>query len=323
MTVLVLTHEGDLTADRVTAELAVRGVRVVRVDQASIPQRTSISARICTGRAWSGRLAGVSGALVDLSAVRAVWHRHTRQFVVDERMSGPERAFAYGEARRGYGGVLAALGLGQALWVNDPMAAARAEYKPVQLQAAVQAGLRVPRTIITSDPKSAHDWALGLGRPVVYKPLSGAWHADEGQVRLIYTTPVTDPGELLDPAIGHTAHMFQEQIDKQCEARAIVVGSQVFAVRIDARTEAARQDWRADYDGLSYAPLKLPPDIELGLLDLHSRFGLAYGAADLICDRSGQWVFLETNQSGEWGWLAAETGVPVAAALADLLAGGS
>ena len=51
------------------------------------------------------------------------------------------------------------------------------------------------------------------------------------------------------------------------------------------------------------------------------RLGLVYGAADLICDEAGNWVFLETNQSGEWGWLTAETGVPIATALADLLAG--
>jgi len=319
----MLTHDADVTADRVAAELALRGVPVVRLDQASIPQRTSITARISARRPWSGRLSDAAGDLVDLSAVRAVWHRHTRQFVVDDRMSAPERAFAYGEARRGFGGVLAALGLGQARWVNDPMAAARAEYKPVQLQAAGQAGLSIPQTIITSDPKSAHDWALELGRPIIYKPLSGAWHADEGQVRLLYTSPVTDPGDLLDPALARTAHLFQEQIDKQFEARAIVVGSQVLAARIDTRTQAARQDWRADYDGLSYAPLQLPADIEAALVELHSRLGLVYGAADLVCDTSDQWIFLETNQAGEWGWLAAETGIPVAAALADLLAGGA
>ncbi|WP_279473315.1 hypothetical protein [Actinomadura darangshiensis] len=43
-------------------------------------------------------------------------------------MSSPERAFTYGEARRGFGGVLTALQ--DCLWVNDPMAAIRAEYKP-------------------------------------------------------------------------------------------------------------------------------------------------------------------------------------------------
>lgn len=323
MTVLILTHDADPTADRVAAELALRGVPVVRLDQASIPQRLSISARISTGRRWAGRLWDQAGELVDLSTVRAVWHRHTRQFVVDDRMSSPERAFAYGEARRGYGGVLAALGLGPCLWVNDPLAAARAEYKPVQLQAAAQVGLRIPETIITSDPQSAHDWALEMARPIIYKPLSGVWHADEGQVRVIYTTPVTDPADLLDLALARTANLFQEAIPKAFEARAVVVGHRVFAVRIDAASAAARQDWRADYDALTYSPLDLPADIRSALIDLHRLLGLVYGAVDMACDTAGRFVFFETNQSGEWGWLASQAGAPIAGALADLMTGGS
>jgi hypothetical protein len=56
------------------------------------------------------------------------------------------------------------------------------------------------------------------------------------------------------------------------------------------------------------------------LVSLHRRLGLFYGAADLIQnDESGQWTFLETNCAGEWGWLAAETGVAVTSALAGLL----
>jgi hypothetical protein len=42
----------------------------------------------------------------------------------------------------------------------------------------------------------------------------------------------------------------------------------------------------------------------------------------LICEASGRWVFLETNQNGEWGWLSDEAGLPVAGALADLLKAG-
>jgi hypothetical protein len=222
MTVLVLTHDGDTTADRVVAELAVRGIPVARLDQARIPMRISVTGRISSGGSWSGCLRDADGADIDLAAVRVVWHRHTRQFVVDDRMSAPEKAFAYGEARRGYGGILAALA--GCLWINDPMAAARAEYKPVQLAAATAAGLRIPDTIITSDPAAAYAWATDLGRPVIYKPLSGGWHADEGQARIIYTTPVTDLGTLLDPAISQTAHLFQEQIPKAFEARAVVAG---------------------------------------------------------------------------------------------------
>ncbi len=144
-------------------ELALRGVPVARLDQAEIPLRVWLDGQISTVRSWSGRLFGPKGTLADLADVRAVWHRHAKQFVIDADMSGPEKAFAYGEARRGYGGILAALS--GCLWVNDPMAAARAEYKPVQLAAATAAGLRIPQTIITSHPQTAYDWACRLARP--------------------------------------------------------------------------------------------------------------------------------------------------------------
>jgi ATP-grasp ribosomal peptide maturase len=321
VTVLALTTDSDSVADRVIAELALRGVPVARLDQAAIPLTVSLDGRIATGRPWTGRLFTENGTLVDLADVRAIWHRHTKQFVLDEGMSGPEKAFAYGEARRGYGGILAALP--GCLWVNDPMAAARAEYKPVQLAAATAAGLRIPQTIITSDPNTAYDWARQLDRPIIYKPLDGVWHADEGQVRVIYTTPVHNLDELLDPALGKTAHLFQEQIAKAFEARATIVGTQIFAVRIDASSPAAREDWRSDYGALDYSLIELPQNVAAGLIELHQRLGLVYGAADLICDQAGNWIFLETNQAGEWGWLATETGVPIAGALADLLAGGT
>jgi hypothetical protein len=207
------------------------------------------------------------------------------------------------------------------LWINDPMAAARAEYKPVQLAAASAVGLRIPDTLITSDPDAAYRWARNLGKPVIYKPLSGVWHADESQVRVIYTTVVDDIETLRDPALGQTAHLFQEQVPKAFEARAVVVADQVFTVRIDASSDSARQDWRSDYDALTYTLIQLPAATATALVALLQRLGLVYGAVDLICRPSGDWVFLELNQAGEWGWLAGATGVPIAGALADLMTG--
>lgn len=317
MTVLILTSDADLTADRVAAELALRGVPVVRLDPAEFPQRMSMSARISTGQGWSGDLTADSGDLVSLSAVRTVLHRRPTQFQMDERMSAPERAFAYGEARRGFGGVLTALA--HCRWINDPAAAMRAEYKPVQLAAASDCGLTIPETLITSDPQAAHAWAKELARPIVYKPLSGLFHGDEGQVRALYTTAVDDPDDLLDPALARTAHLFQEQIPKEFEARAVVVAGKVFTVRIDAATDEAQADWRSDYDALTYAPIELSSAVATALVELHERLGLVYGAVDLIHDSAGRWVLLETNQRGEWGWLESETGAPIAEAFADLM----
>lgn len=94
----------------------------------------------------------------------------------------------------------------------------------------------------------------------------------------------------------------------------------MFTVRIDAHTDPARTDWR-DYDGLSYAPINPPAQIEAALVALYRRLGLLNGAADLIVDPSGRWVFLETNPRGEWFWLEDHTGAPIGAAIADLLQG--
>ncbi|MGH8968272.1 MAG: hypothetical protein ACRDXB_23505, partial [Actinomycetes bacterium] len=71
----------------------------------------------------------------------------------------------------------------------------------------------------------------------------------------------------------------------------------------------------------AYSELQLPAETCAKLVALHRRLGLVAGAADLACDVDGRWVFFETNQSGEWGWLTQETGLPIAAAMADELTG--
>ncbi|WP_329251874.1 hypothetical protein OG417_07915 [Actinoallomurus sp. NBC_01490] len=124
---------------------------------------------------------------------------------------------------------------------------------------------------------------------------------------------------LLRQRLRLTAHLFQERVEKLYEARAVVVRDKVIAVRIEAGSDTAREDWRSDYDSLTYAPIELPASVSSALVELHHRLGLVYGAVDLACDTSERWVFLETNQRGEFGWLGEETGLPFAAAVADLL----
>jgi ATP-grasp ribosomal peptide maturase len=318
MSVLVLADEEDQTARRVAAELAGRGATVHTFDVADFPVKLTLSAEIGTNRPWTGRIGGA--CRIDLASVSAVYYRKPTQFKVPEVMSGPERLFAYGEARRGFGGVLQALS--GCLWVNDPVAAARCEYKPVQLAAGAAIGLPVPPTLITNEPDRAYEWARELGKPVIYKPLSGIWHADEGQVRVLYTTVVEDVDDLLDPALSYTAHLLQARIRAAREARAVIVGKEVFAIAIDSMTPG-EVDWRATYGSHRYERIELPASVNARLIELHQRLGLVYGAVDLILDAdTDQWTLLETNCAGEWGWLAEETGITVAAALADLLQAG-
>jgi hypothetical protein len=47
---------------------------------------------------------------------------------------------------------------------------------------------------------------------------------------------------------------------------------------------------------------------------------LAYGAFDFVEDADGTWWFLECNQSGQFGFVEADTGQPIARTIARWLA---
>jgi hypothetical protein len=103
----------------------------------------------------------------------------------------------------------------------------------------------------------------------VYKPLSGIAYRHEHGRDFIYTQPV-EASELDDTAIAATACLFQQRQDKAYEVRLTVVDGQCFAARIDANSERARIDWRADYDSLSYTPIPTPAPIQIAVRSLLS-----------------------------------------------------
>jgi hypothetical protein len=47
-----------------------------------------------------------------------------------------------------------------------------------------------------------------------------------------------------------------------------------------------------------------------------------FGAFDFVIATDGSWHFLECNPSGQWAFLEPPTGLPMTAAIADLLEGG-
>jgi hypothetical protein len=78
-------------------------------------------------------------------------------------------------------------------------------------------------------------------------------------------------------------------------------------------------DWRADFGALTYQFVDTPPEIENGLRAYMDKLGLAYAAFDFAIVTDEHAWFLESNGSGQYGWLETQTGEPITAALADLL----
>lgn len=314
-TVLVLTSDDDPTADAVIAELRRRPVRVARLDIGDFPARLRLSAHVSAG--WQGRLE-TDGVSVELADVGSVYYRRPSQFSFPAGLSDGDAVFARSEARLGFGGVLAAL---DALWINDPMRVAAAEYKPLQLRTAARCELTVPPTLITNDAAAVKQFAAEHG-PVVCKTLSSVVLSEGGRLRVVFTTRI-DPASI-DPAeLAATAHLFQHQVPKSREARVTMVAGEPYAVGIHAGSPRGRVDWRADYNGLRYERIIPPGPVIAAMRRYLAEFGLHYGAFDFVIDPHERWHFLECNPAGQWLWLYHETGVPIPAALADALTKGA
>lgn len=310
--VLVCTQDEDATADLVIAELNRRRVPVLRFDPGrDFPALAVLAARTGAG-GWSGRLT-VGERTADLSAVRSLYHRRPNVYPTD---SGEQSArFAAQENRRGLGGVLGALP--GCLYLSHPQAIARAEYKPAQLDAATRVGLTVPATLITNDPMGAK--AFCAEQPTIYKPLHAGAYDVEGEPAGIWAAPV-EAGEI-DSAVSHSAHLFQAQVPKVADVRAVVVGEQVFSARITAPPGVV--DWRAEYQSLTYEPVACSDGIRGALVRFLADFGLSFGAFDFAVTPDGAWWFLECNPNGQWAWLEDAAGLPITSAIADLLKNGA
>ncbi|WP_217206207.1 ATP-grasp ribosomal peptide maturase [Streptomyces sp. AC550_RSS872] len=317
MTVLVLTKRFDPTADYVVEDLNHRGVDVFRCDPGDFPSTLTVSGVLSpSGAGWSTLLAA-SGRKLSMEDVSGVYYRRPSAFHLGD-IPEPVAQWANGEARMGFNGLLMA----DARWLNHPQRIGYAEYKPVQLQEAVRAGLTVPRTVITNDPSAARALADEVGE-IIYKPLSTPV-LPEGVAagRLLYTAVVTPEHLAEAEGVTATAHMFQERVKHTGAVRLTVVDGQMFAAAIQAATDAARLDWRADYSALTYEVVSVPEAVRRGVVSLMAALGLRFGAFDFLVTTEG-WTFLEVNPNGQWAWIEDRTGLPIAAAIATALAPGS
>lgn len=315
--VVVITHRQDLTADLVVRELRERRVPVVRFDLADVPERMTQAAYLIPGRArWTGVWEG-SHRDVDLSRVRSVWYRKPSPYAFHPQMTAADQQWAAAEAEAGFGGVLAALA--GARWVNHPHRKEAAENKALQLAEADRCGLAVPESLLTNSPQRAREFCQSHPRGVIYKPLVAGPHQQDGQRVALWADTVT--ADDITEGVARTMHLFQARVPCAYQVRMTVVGRRLFAARIDTPPDQQAVDWRAVHDHLTYQPIPVPPDVTQGVHRLMDTLGLVYAAPDWVVTPDGVWTFIgDLNPNGQWGWISQHTGMPIAEALADVLA---
>ncbi|MFJ9925037.1 ATP-grasp ribosomal peptide maturase [Streptomyces misionensis] len=310
--VLVATEADDITADMVIGELNRRDVPVVRFNPADIGRDLTVSARFGTCPTPVVGQVRTPSRTADLARVRSVYWRRP-EWPSFPNLSPDDSRFATAQVRYGLGGTLYAVD--GPLWVNHPLRVTAADYKPVQLALAQRLGFTVPRTLVTNDPDDAREFVRIQG-DAISKTLRWTPYIRDGVPVTGWADPVT-PDEI-DDSVRIAPHLFQARVDKVADVRVLLVGRHTFAVRI----ESELLDWRKDYGALTYTVEHLPDRVDKALHAFLDRLELVSGSFDLAIDRAGDYWWLELNPNGQWAWLETETGLPMSAAFADLLARG-
>lgn len=300
---LVLTNSQDATADYLTAELKKKGIKYVRLDTDTLLSISSFSYGGCGPRL---RIYGQWYAPEDF---HATWYRRPERLRAHHLTGYPEGEYILDEWSEALESFLAHISIDR--WVNHPANNSRASSKLEQLTTAKQFDLMIPSTLVTQNADELRQFFTKHGGQVIVKPMAS------GQVRresenadsLIYTNPIreADLSDLTDLRACPT--FFQHLIPKVSDIRITIVDSDFHAVELLAADPDGRQRCdirRNNMNDVIYSAIDLPHDIECKLKKLMSRYGLRFGAIDMVVDRQGSWYFLEINPNGQWAWLDLE-----------------
>lgn len=319
--ILILAQEYELNVNRVCEILDHRRAPWARLNGEDFPALADAQVRLGE-RERSARIRTGDGREVDLSRVRAVWARRNGQFTLPEGLSRGQREFVRNECASALLGIYSMFS--DAAWMNDYFDEIRSVNKLWQLAVARDVGLRIPETLVTQDPQAAREFCGRHPDAVICKAIGQSGHVprdEEQDGAVIYANRLRGIDDDAFESIRLAPTLLQRYTEKDIELRVTIVGARVFATAIESqRSERSREDWRRyDTDRTPYYRFDLPDEIESRLLRLMRRLNLQYGAADLILTPDGEYVFLEVNPGGQWGWIEGMTGHPIDESIADWL----
>jgi len=305
--ILILSNPQDVHARHIAKQLRLRGREVVCFSRADFGTGASLAFR---PGADQGAIRLADGTRIISDDVSAVWYRRPGSVASDPTISDElDRSFAENEWMHALDGFFTSV----FPRIVSPPLKQRAATKPIQLSLASRLGLRVPETLITSDPEEALTFVAAHQGRVVHKAMTAPPH------QFIDTRAWDSEASRHIADISLCPTIFQERIVGPADVRATVVGEQIFSACIQSASGRASVDSRLDSDA-PCAPYDLPSDVEAAILRLMNELELLFGTVDLKVTDCGEHVFLEVNPQGQFLYIEILTGLPISNALADFLA---
>ncbi|MEK7609746.1 MAG: MvdC/MvdD family ATP grasp protein [Patescibacteria group bacterium] len=319
--VLVLTNSKDgPRTDEVISKLQEKGEQVFRFDTDRL-QGGQLNFEFHVDNNSCGFEMRNTNTLETITSdeIKSVWYRRPNQFNLNITDS-VQKKFAEEEIRYGLEGMWLALPL--VFWLSNPHNIERARKKLFQLSVARNIGFIVPQTLVTNSPDEVKEFLQTCHGKMIFKTIKQGFldYGDRGFN--IPTTLVTEKHIENIGLVQSSPCLFQECIEKEYELRITMVGTKIFAIRIDSQVHPDTSvDWRNPkfIDSLNYSLVKLPDNIETMCHVMMQKLDLKFGAFDLAVNRQGKYMFFEVNPNGQWYWIERNTGACISDAIADIL----
>jgi MvdC family ATP-grasp ribosomal peptide maturase len=316
--ILLITHSGDyFTIDRVADAISKRGARPFRLDTDKFPLMIELQATLSKTGSYHRLKYGDES--LNSEQVKAVWMRRFWQPNLGQELAPQFQQACIRESMATLEGFWDSLR--EARWIDDLQRIQAAENKLYQLRIANEEGLKIPLTLVTNSGEEAREFFSVLQGKMVTKLLTPLSYSMQGSSFFMYTSVVKEEDLQDAEKLRYCPMVFQEQITKQLELRVVFVNGNFFVGALDAsRYAESTQDWRrGTSEACIWKPYQLPEEIAKKLTSFMTRFGLSFGAIDMIVTPENEYVFLEVNPTGEWGMLERDLDYSISGAIADAL----
>lgn len=319
--VLCVTHSNDFyTVDIVINRLKELGIEVLRFNSDDFSYKIKFEYDNFSGNQRFKLLADDFEITSD--KIQAVWYRKLWNVAIPENLD-EEYTRIYNQEYLTMRNLFFD-SLKNIPWMNEMSIDHKiSDNKFEQLDIAYKSGLKVPKSLFTNNSESVKNFFYSECDQQMIAKLHGALSRSmSGNTPFFPTTTIEEEDlEGLDSLI-YCPMIFQEKIEKQYELRIIYVDGDFFTGKINAGNSIkGSTDWRAANDiRPSWENYDLPLDVCESIKIMMKAMNLFFGAIDMICDKNGQYIFLEVNPQGEWGMLQKDLGLKIGEAIAEKIA---
>ncbi len=205
--------------------------------------------------------------------------------------------------------------------VDRPQNHFYANNKLNQIKFALEMGMHVPDTIVTTNPSRLRDFYEKHSGNICFKLQKGAVIRTSEGNKVVYTNKVTKEQMQNASLVSSHPSLFQEYIDKDFEVRIISTDKTTTGIAIHSQdSEISKIDYRRyDLENVSYNFVEIPDNVKDFCSNMLTHYGLHFGAFDFIYSKDRNYFFLELNPNGQWLWLEEQSGYNLTKEVADNL----